>query len=92
VFVFLYDETTAIVPNSDLSRYYLVHTTNRFPTPEIGEDGLRDRFAREGSQFGFARSSIGGAIQQQLLSPADMAWEKGVWVRYGIDPDSEPEE
>ena len=69
-----------------------MHVTNRFPTPEVGEDGLRDRFADEGQQFGFQRSSIINVMYQELGAAPTIEWEKNVWRRYGVDPDSEPDE
>ena len=92
VFNEMNDEEVSVVPNGDLSKYYVVHVTNRFPTPEIGEDGLRDRFSNEGKQFAFAQSPIVGVMQRDLDSPASLAWEKSVWLRYDIDPDAEPED
>ncbi|MEQ9410785.1 MAG: hypothetical protein RIK87_23945 [Fuerstiella sp.] len=91
VFEDMDDESVDVVPNGDRSKYYVVHVTNRFPTPEIGEDGLRERFANEGKQFAFAQSPITGVMQQQLNGPASLAWERGLWLRYGINPDDEPE-
>jgi hypothetical protein len=92
VFDDMKDEDVSVVPNADLSKYFVIHVTNRFPTPEVGEDGLRERFATEGQQFAFAQSPILGVMQQQLGGPASIAWERGVWKRYGVDPDGEPEE
>lgn len=91
VFDNMKDEEVSVVPNADRSMYYVVHVTNRFPTPEVGMDGLRDRFLTEGKQFGFSQSPFVGAIQQQLEGPASIEWEKSVWRRYGVDPDSEPD-
>lgn len=92
VFNDMKDEEVDVVPNVDLSQYYVVHVTNRFPTPEIGEDGLRERFANEGQQFAFARSPMVGVMQQQIAGPARLAWERDLWKKYGVDPDGEPQE
>lgn len=92
VFEDLTDEEVGVVANADLSKYYVVQVTNRFPTPEIGEDNLREKFAAEGKQFAFSQSPMIGVMQQQLGGPPSIAWEKKVWVRYGINPDAEPEE
>ena len=86
------DESVKVVPNFDHSVYLIVHVTNRFPTPEIGEDSLRDRFATEGQQFAFAQSPMLGVIQEEIAAPARVAWERSVWIKYGVDPDSEPDE
>ena len=92
VFEDLTDEEVGVVPNADLSKYYVVQVTNRFPTPEIGEDNLREKFAAEGKQFAFSQSPMIGVMQQQLGGPPSIAWEKKVWLRYGVDPDGEPEQ
>jgi hypothetical protein len=98
VFTKLTNEEVGVVPNADLSKYYVVHVTNRFPTPAvgetpaIGEDNLREEFAAEGKQFAFSQSAMIGVMQQQLGGPPSIAWEKQVWRRYGINPDAEPEE
>ncbi len=92
VFTELADEDVGVVANADLSKYYVVQVTNRFPTPEIGEENLREKFAAEGKQFAFSQSAMIGVMQQQLGGPPSIAWEKKVWERYGINPDAEPEE
>ncbi|MDG1897118.1 MAG: hypothetical protein P8J37_19660 [Fuerstiella sp.] len=92
VFEDLTDEKVGVVPNADLSKYYVVQVTNRFPTPDIGEDNLREKFLTEGKQFAFSQSAMIGVMQQQLGGPPSIAWEKKVWLRYGVDPDGEPEE
>ena len=85
------DEQVGVVPIFDMSRYYVVHVTNRYPTPEVGQDVLLERFATEGKQFGFSQSPMLPAMQQQLNGPASLEWEKSVWLRYDIDLDAEPE-
>lgn len=85
------DEEVAVVPDFDFSKYYVVQVTNRFPTPEIGEESLRERFATEGKRFSFRDSPILGVMQQQLNGPASVEWEKGLWRKYGVDPDGDPE-
>ncbi|MEO2020028.1 MAG: hypothetical protein ABGZ53_37325 [Fuerstiella sp.] len=92
VFTDLADEQVGVVANADLSKYYVVHVTNRFPTPEVGEENLREKFATEGKQFAFSQSAMIGVMQQQLGGPPSLAWEKKVWQRYDIDPDGEAEE
>lgn len=92
VFNELNDEEVGIVPNADRSVYYVVHVKNRFPTPEIGEDGLRERFANEGRQFAFRQSPMMQPISQDLQGPAFQDWVNSVWRRYGIDPDGNPDE
>jgi hypothetical protein len=92
VFEGMADEDVDVVPNGDLSKYYLVQVTNRFPTPEIGEDSLRERFATEGQQFSFRDSPILNVMQQQLDGPAGTEWETRLWKKYGIDLNQESEE
>ena len=89
VFEELVDEQVAIVPSADLSQYFVVHVTNRFPTPDIGEDSLRNRFGNEGKQFAFAQSEFHNLMQQQIASPVIREWQLAVWKRYGIDPEAE---
>ncbi len=92
VFDEMSDEEVGVVPNIDLSKYYVVHVTNRFPTPEIGEDGLRERFAKEGQQFAFARSPMNGLMRQQMTGPAVFEWKQDLWRSYGVNPDEDPQE
>ena len=91
VFEDMKDEDVSVVANADLSKYFVVHVTNRFPTPEIGEDGLKERFATEGQQFGFRQSPIIGVMNRELGEPPNFEWEKNVWRRYDVDPDAEDE-
>ncbi|MFY9255436.1 MAG: hypothetical protein WAO83_18435 [Fuerstiella sp.] len=86
------DEEVSVVPNFDMSKHYVVHVTNRYPTPEVGMDVLQERFATEGKQFAFSQSPMLPVIQQEVGGPASLQWEKSVWLRYDIDPDQEPEE
>ena len=85
VFEDMNDEDVSVVPNADLSKYYVVHVTNRFPTAEAGEDSLLERFATEGQQFAFQRSPILGAMQQQLAGPPARQWAENIWYIYGVD-------
>lgn len=91
VFEDMKDEEVSVVANADLSKYFVVHVTNRFPTPEVGEDGLKERFATEGQQFGFRQSPIIGVMNRELGEPPNFEWEKNVWRRYDVDPDAEDE-
>ncbi|MCR9201312.1 MAG: hypothetical protein NXI04_21935 [Planctomycetaceae bacterium] len=84
VFTELSDDEVGVVPNYDLSKYYVVHVQNRFPTAEVGEDGLRDQFAAEGKQFSFRNSAILTPIQQDLAMTALRKWELSVWEKYGV--------
>jgi len=84
VFTELQDDEVGVVPNFDLSKYYVVHVQNRFPTAEVGEDGLRDQFAAEGKQFSFRNSAILTPIQQDLAMTALRKWELRVWEDYGV--------
>jgi len=73
-----------------MSKHFVVHVTNRYPTAEVGLDALLERFATEGKQFAFGQSPMLGVMQQQLDGPASLEWEKSVWRRYDIDLDEEP--
>lgn len=92
VFDDLQNNEVGVVPNADLSRYYVVQVVDRTPTPEVGEDELRQRFLTEGTQFGFGRSALYPLMQQTLAMPAVVEWEKALWRKYGVDPDAPPAE
>ena len=81
-----------VVPNADFSSYYIVQVIDRTPTPEIGEDALRERFLTEGKQFGFGRSALFAMMQQSIANPAAIEWEKNLWRKYDVDPDARPEQ
>ncbi|MEZ6059564.1 MAG: hypothetical protein R3C19_04310 [Planctomycetaceae bacterium] len=89
IFEEMNDGDIRVVPNFDRSAYYIVQVTNRFPTPEIGEDDLRERFLNEGQQFAFAGSPIIDVMQREILLPANVEWEKAIWREFGVNPDSE---
>lgn len=80
------DEDVSVVPNADLSSYFVLHVTKRFPTEELGMDGLRERFAREG-QMNFAASPVMGLMSSDIVSPAVMEWERSLWRKHDLDPD-----
>ncbi len=80
------DEDVAVVPNSDLSSYFVVHVSKRFPTRELGMDGLRERFAREG-QMNFAASPVMGLMSGDIVSPAVLEWKRSLWRKHDLDPD-----
>jgi|GEM_PF-388986 len=90
IFEDMADEEVAVVSNFDMSKHFVVHVTNRYPTAEVGLDALLERFATEGKQFAFGQSPMLGVMQQQLDGPASLEWEKSVWRRYDIDLDEEP--
>jgi len=90
IFEDLQDEEVGMVPNFNLTKYYIVHVTNRFPTRELGMDGLRDRFAREG-QLSFLNTPVMGAMRGEIESPAVIEWERSVWFKYGVNPDGDPQ-
>jgi hypothetical protein len=94
IFEDLSDEEVGVVPNGDLSTLYVVHVTNRFPTPEIGEDDLRQRFAQEGKMFGFRIPQLSpfvNVMQQEVASPTVRNWQSTVLKKYDIDPDAQAE-
>ena len=85
VFEEMQDEEVKVVPNADRSAYLIVHVTNRFPTPEIGMDGLMERFARDG-RTNFSQAPVMQLIRGDLVSPAVTEWSRSVWHKYDIDP------
>jgi len=80
------DEEVSIDPNYNLSSYFVVHVTNRFPSREFGMDGLRERFAREG-QMNFAASPVMGLMSGDIVSPAVLEWKRSLWRKHDLDPD-----
>ena len=92
VFEELENLQVGVVPNADFSSYYIVQVIDRTPTPEVGEDALRERFLTEGKQFGFGRSALFAMMQQSIANPAAIEWEKNLWRKYDVDPDARPEQ
>lgn len=88
IFEDMQNDSVAVVPNFDRSRYYVVHVTDRFPTPEFGEDDLRERFAREGKFAAFITSPMLRPMQQQVGGEADRKWRARIWEKYDAAPDS----
>jgi hypothetical protein len=91
VFNDLKNNEIGVVPNADLSRYFVVEVTDRNPTPEVGEDVLRQRFLTEGKQFVQGGSPVVAMVRQAVSDPVAIKWEKILWRKYGIDPDAEPQ-
>ena len=89
VFDELADAEVGIVSNFDRTKYYIVHVTNRFPTPKIGMDKLRERFSREG-QLSFLNTPVLDAMQREITLPAIRGWMRSMWLKYEIDPDGTP--
>lgn len=85
VFEDMKDEDVQVVPNFDFSAYHVVRVTNRFPTPEIGEDGLREEFAKESQQNGFRNSPILPVMSNDLNRPPASRWQQSIWDKYKID-------
>ncbi|MEZ6122365.1 MAG: hypothetical protein R3C49_04225 [Planctomycetaceae bacterium] len=90
IFEGLGNDEVGVIPNFDHSIYYVVQTTNRFPTPEVGEDSLREKFATE-AQFGFRQSPLLSVMQQEIARPANIEWETALWKKYGIDLNKDDE-
>lgn len=85
IFEDMSDEEVRVVPNFDFSAYHVVRVTNRFPTPEIGEDGLREDFAKESQQNGFRSSPILPVMGRDLNGPPASKWQQSIWKKYQID-------
>ena len=92
VFEDMENNEVGVVPNADLSSYYVVQVVDRTPTAEVGEDALRQRFLTEGKQFGFGRSALFAMMQQTVANPTAIEWEKSLWRKYDVDPDARLEE
>lgn len=78
------DEDVQVVPNFDLSTFHVVHVTNRFPTKEVGEDGLRENFAKESQQNGFRNSPLLPVMSRELNAPASRQWQQSIWDKYEV--------
>lgn len=74
-----------VVPNFDFSAYHVVHVTDRFPTPEVGEDGLRDDFAKESVEPSLQYRSVLSQMSSDLHSPPARKWQESIWKKYQID-------
>lgn len=85
IFEDMKDGDVQVVPNFDYSAYHVVHVTNRFPTPEIGGEDLREDFAKESQQNGFRNSPILPVMSGDLNGPPARAWEESIWKKYKID-------
>ena len=81
-----------VVPNEDISSYYVVQVLDRTPTDQNGEDILRRQFLTEGKQFGFSQGAVATVIQSDIAGPTALEWEKATWRKYGIDPDERHDE
>ncbi|MEP3482601.1 MAG: hypothetical protein ABJZ55_25385 [Fuerstiella sp.] len=91
IFEDMKDEDVQVVPNFDYSAYHVVHVTNRFPTPEIGEDGLREEFAKEAQQTGFRNSPLLPVMSTDLNRPPAIKWQDSIWKKYQIDLNADSE-
>ena len=91
IFEDMKDEDVQVVPNFDFSAYHVVHVTNRFPTPELGEDGLREDFAKEAQQTGFRNSPLLPVMSSDLNRPPAIKWQDSIWKKYQIDLNADGE-
>ncbi len=89
IFEDMNDNDVSVVPNPDRTRYFLVQVTNRFPTKDMGMDGLHNSFAQAG-QFNFMRSPVMDLMSGDILRPAVNEWKRSVWTKYNVDPDILP--
>ncbi len=90
VFEDLKNNETAAVPNADLSKYYVVHVIDRTPTPEVGEDALRQRFMTEFGR-GVRQSPVFSMLREQVEGPAVNEWVNRLWLKYDVDRTKAPE-
>lgn len=94
IFEDMSDEDVQVVPDFDFSTYHVVHVINRFPTPEIGEEGLREDFAKQSQQNGFRSGGFGDhpivpVISRDLIRPASGKWQRSIFEKYEIDLNGE---
>ncbi len=86
IFEDMNDEDVAAVPNADRSAWFVVHVTNRFPTPDVGMEALMERFARDGRN-GFAQSPVMQQMSSEVIGGPLVEWKRALWHKYDIDPD-----
>ena len=77
IFEEMNNNDVAVVPNFDRTRYYIVQVTNRYPETEEGNDGMLDRFGREG-QLSFLNSPMTMVMRNDLVGPAVTEWERSI--------------
>ena len=82
------NEAVAVVPNEDLSSYYVVQPVER----SADDDILKQQFLTEGKQQGFQDGAVASLLNSVVANPASAEWERSIWAKYRIDRDSLPEE
>jgi hypothetical protein len=82
------NEDVGVVPVFDRSRFYVVQVVERSPTPEVGEEELRQRFLTEGRKFATSGSPIISMVRQAASGSVSMEWQKSLWQKYEIDPET----
>ena len=88
VFEEIGNDAVGVVATDDLSAYFVVQPVERSADDEI----LRQQFLTEGKQFGFQNSALAQLLNNEVGNKASVAWERGIWAKYGIDRDTLPEE
>lgn len=88
IFEDMANNEVGVVPNDDLSAYYVVQVVDRNPTPDQGEDDLRQKFLTEGKTSGFAGGGVVQLLREFVTADVTREWQAGVWRSYGIDPEA----
>jgi hypothetical protein len=88
VFEEIENEAVGVVATDDLKTFYVVQPVERSSDDEI----LRQQFLTEGNQFGFRDGAVAQLLNSAVGNPASIAWERGIWAKYGINRDMLPEE
>jgi len=81
-------EAVGVVATDDLMSFYVVQPVERSADDEI----LRQQFLTEGKQSGFADGPVAQMLNTEVSNAASIAWERGIWAKYGVDRDTLPEE
>ena len=84
VFDDLKNDEVGVVPNFDKSIFYVVQAVNRFPTPELGMDGLRERFANAGLTK-FQQEPADSLMRSSLILPAIQKWQERIYTDNNIN-------
>ncbi len=88
VFEEIENEAVGVVSTDDLKTFYVVQPVDRSSDDEI----LRQQFLTEGKQFGFRDGAVAQLLNNAVGNPASIAWERGIWAKYGVNRDMLPEE
>lgn len=88
VFEEIESERVGVVPNDDLSSFFVVQPVER----SADDDILRQQFLTEGKQSGFQQGVAASLLNAVVANPVSMEWERSIWAKYKVDRDTLPAE